>query len=273
MEDRIYTVNRSRVVRAFSSISPFDRLTSEDIELPDPQRPCGICASVPNVSLFVIATVEKRISRIVFPQKTIQSWTLTFFPQSISVSSTNDLLVLGYDRNIDENHEPIKQPGKGTDQEQRSWSLQVHQDAQFHSSNPLIRVPDEFSNPIHAVQSSRRTFFIPYEHEQSAYRIGEISGSGAIRNFPANHPLTRKWDQPVFLDIDENDVLFVCECDTNSVALLDTRPEGSKTTMIICQEGESRFMGICYARNKQLILVGLKEPGTFVVYSLCPNSS
>ena len=120
LEDRIFTIHRrSKVVCVFEGHPPFDRLESEDIDLKNDQDPRGICASTVCHSIFVIATEEQMISRIAFVGKasdkvhTVSCWKLGFFPRGISVSLANDMFIMGFKQNTQEEKDRNQKVGSG----------------------------------------------------------------------------------------------------------------------------------------------------------------
>ena len=219
LEDRIYTIQRkSKNVCVFNGHPPFDQLTSEDIELPRAKPDLqGICASAVCRYIYIIFPKEAQVLKLDFSQNkskpVIRYSNLSFHPCGISVSMSNGLLILGYE----------KAGISGGDN--RSWFLQLHIGAELRDDNPPIPLPKLCKDPIQAVLTSRRTFLVMHKHENEAVFINEVSITGELVN-----PVELiEYDLPMSgllpmscMAIDEDDVLFLGECAPN-VERLDPR--------------------------------------------------
>ena len=71
----------------------------------------------------------------------------------------------------------------------------------------------------------------------------------------------------MFMSVDENDVIFICQQDRRSVLLLDGGLSGTKE--LISSTEQCAFYGMCCVQEKNMLIVGLgTEPRSFSVYSL-----
>ena len=261
MENKIYVVGRgSNRVHVFRDQEPFDELNEEEIKIKGMKRPRDVSASKTSRSIFISDHGDRCLWKVQMPGGKISRCRMDGTPRSISITSSDELIV-------------VQQHGD-------RWSLDIFS-CSDGTGTRSIALSTRIERVMHAVQSLNGNIIISHSTKKfpDVYQICEMSidGRNFIRTFDPRlvHSMNLLNWLPYHLAFDDDGHLFVADWGSDRIYLLSsqlTDPQILSKNYENLLEGPHR---LCYIREKQQLIVGQTggegDPGFVSVFNVRPR--
>ena len=247
-------------MHVFPDQEPFDELKEDEINIEGMKDPWDMSASKVSRSMFISDPGDRSLWRVQMPGGGISRWEMDGTPGSLSITSSDELIVVV--RREDRDYLDIFS------------CLDV-------TKTPSIPLPTEVKYVRHAVQSSNRNCIISHSTENSpdAYQVSELSidRKNFIRTFDPRSVKSmniKNWE-PEHLSFDDDGRLFVVDLHHERVYLLSSQLTDPQ---ILLKSDQHKLRGshrLCYVREKQQLIVGraglIGDPGRVCVFNVRPQ--
>ena len=239
-------------MRAFADEAPFEEYLSHAIEIPDCKEAFAMVASSASRSIFISDAIRDRLFKIQMPDVVISWCAIDRMPQSMSISSADELVVCAKNTR--------KRSIVGT------YTIYVYKADTSALVNTVKPACDIVVDLVHAVKLPTDNFIIIYSKmpDIELHLVGELSADGraflrtfnlrAIQTNPRNNILHPVY---LYLSVSVTDDGQIFALDSVSAKMFLVNPQMTEFQILWNNEpgwilGASK---ICYIRHKKQVLI------------------
>lgn len=250
LEDKIYAVTRrpSKFILVYRLQTPFQQLTDEKISLSQVKSPRDVAACRASKSIYVTDDGEKCVWKLCIDDRKLTRWLNGInSPYKLSVDDDGKVLLLRCDQSS-------------------SSSLDIYgSNANLLSTIPLRQV----EQPTHAIasSSSKGNFIVCYGKSTDDVKgIDRITEKGEIVCRCCDDVGSSNLVDPHYLACDAHDEIFIADCMTDRVVVMDVKLNRQKVLLTKQKDGLHWPYRLCYVEERNLLIVVHKDGFSVHVY-------